>query len=169
MSEHEVPTRTTLLSSLDFVGFGLVLWGLLGIYTSFFRGSIPLTQWQTDHNIAFGILWLLLIFPDTLYQKRAVRNWFHAVGIWRHGWSVLPLASLNAVFQVCGLVIICVAWFPSPLPWPLSGFSGGFLTGGIVLVCVLPGILLCNVALVTYAESLFRDQRAQYRRAANEG
>jgi hypothetical protein len=150
---------TTIGNALSFTIFVLAAFG---IYTSLFHGSAPFVEWSTDHNLLFGLAWVFFVFPGVLLQIKIVNNCFNAVANWSHGWSMLPLVLVNLFFQLCGLLLLAMAWFPSQLPPPFSNYRGGILTGLITLVIVVVILAIFNVTLIRYMKWLFRYQHAKY-------
>jgi hypothetical protein len=146
------------------IGLTAFAWGAYGLYTSFSHGRTPVLSWQTSHAVVFGFIWLLFIFPNTLYQIRTLRNCFLSVAVWDHGLSGLPFAVVNMIVQISGILIIAIAWFPTPLPHPLDMIDGGIITGIIAFGAVIAVLASCNFALTKYMKWLFREQHAEYLR-----
>lgn len=102
--------RYTITTTLgDSIAFAVFLWAAFGVYTAFFRGTVPLIPWQTSHNVIFGVVWLFFVLPGALTQARTARNCFVSVALWNHGWSLLPLALVNLILQLIGWVLVAVA------------------------------------------------------------
>jgi hypothetical protein len=121
-------------------------WWLYGIFTTFFRGQIPVWGWTTDHNIILGVLWILVLGQGAPVPLKAFMRICVVIAIWRRGYVYLPLFLLNFLFQLYSWIMIITVWFPQPLPRPFEGFTGGILTGVIALVVIIP---LCVVGNVT--------------------
>jgi len=122
-----------------------IAWWIWGIFTTFFRGSIPIVGWNTHHNIILGLLWLAVLGPGAGVPIAMFRNLCGIVGIGRHGIMLMALLILTTVFQIYVAVLLITAWFPQALPLPVVPLSGGLWSGLVVLVFALIVIFVGNI------------------------
>jgi hypothetical protein len=116
---------------------------MVGIYTTFANGRIPFLNWETDHNLGLGFVWLFFVAPLIITITRTVQQIVvaHAVGVFQSG--KLLLAGFNGLLQIYLLSVAVIAWFPSDqyLPIPFLRIQGGFMYG-IVFTVVAAGVMI---------------------------
>ena len=61
-----------------------------------------------------------------------------------HGYLSLPVLFTNAIIQAYSWILIIVIWFPEPIPLPFIHVTGGFKTGAIMLLFLVPVLAFLN-------------------------
>jgi hypothetical protein len=104
---------------------------VFGAYSTFVDGRLPLLKWATDHRVALGLVWLLLLAPWFLVAARSVQQAIaaHALGVFAPGY-VIAVAFHQALHSYL-LAIAVTAWFSSgrSLPVPFFEVDGGLFVG----------------------------------------
>ena len=146
--KHQKQTRSnpTPLLLPAFFAVILLAWAIWIIYTGFTEGSLPVVGWGTDHDVAFGLAWLVIfivvLLPAYLYAiglgvlgvlERGMENQSHPQNYWLL--AITQIAMLSLV-TFCARVAV-TAWFPEPLQMPLGHFHGGVLVGALTTAILL--------------------------------
>ncbi|MEX1013831.1 MAG: hypothetical protein WDZ80_01560 [Candidatus Paceibacterota bacterium] len=125
-----------------------------GIYTTFLQGYIPLLGWHTDHNIILGILWAIVIGLAAPIPAKSFRQIVGMIAILKKGYIHVPFIFLNLVIQLYFWIIFITAWFPSSLPVPFQGITGGFFTGVVFLIIFIPICAIANTFAIKIVNRL---------------
>jgi hypothetical protein len=130
-----------LVSSLFMMA--AIYWGF-GIYSTFVKGVIPGISWSTDHKLALGTLWVIVVGAGAYKPLVTLVNISRSIALIRAGTFYLPLFYINAIFQAYSWILIITAWFDQILPLPFIKVQGGMSTGIILLMTVVPVLAVFN-------------------------
>ena len=153
--KHE---ESILVIEANLFFLAITCWWLYGIFTTFFKGRIPILGWTTEHNIILGILWILVLGQGAPMPAKTFRQLCGCVAIWRRGYTYLPIFLLNFLLQLYFWIIIITAWFPQPLPRPFDNFTGGFLAGVVAVVVMISICMVGNITAVRLLDSFTKKE-----------
>jgi hypothetical protein len=153
------PARSTPAFLADVFTISIGLYWCYGIYTTFFHGSIPGFTWATPHNVALGLLWTFLLGYGAPLPAKIFRDTLHLVALCRTGSLYVPLFFLNFVVQFYAWLVLITVWFRQPLLYPFQRFEGGFTTGIITLLIIVPICLIANLSAFRLVRSVLSAER----------
>jgi hypothetical protein len=145
MKTEYTPENSGLIFHANIFFLAIAGWWFYGIYTTFFKGSIPIFGWTTNHNIILGILWIIVLGQGAPMPVKAFRQICGLIAVWRRGYLYLPVFLASLLIQLYFWVIVITVWFPQPLPSPFQNVDGGFVIGLIALVIMIPVCAATNV------------------------